>query len=114
MKVNFCHCYHKLNQDRFTTVRGKSLFKDFEAGQVVLCHAPGEKDFECRVLEVELKTIKGLGLPFMKADAEYPGLEIENTFQFVSLLNSFRKWPSTKLCADDTVTVLTLERITKI
>jgi len=114
VKVNFCHHYHKLAHNRFTTVRGKSWFKKCKAGEIVSCHAPGEKDFECRVLAVELKVTKELGVPFLKADAEYPGFEIENTLQFVSLLNSFRKWPSTKLCADDTVTVLTLERITEL
>jgi len=112
MKVNFCHRYHKLNHDRFTTVRGKSWFKGLKVGQIVSCHAPGEKDFECRVLAAELRVIKELGLPFLKADAEYQGFEIENSLQFISLLNSFRKWPSQKLCAEDEVTVLTLERTT--
>ena len=100
MKANFCHRYNKLNQDRFTTIRGKSWFKKCKAGQIVTCHAPGEKDFECRVLAVELKVLKELGLPFLKADAEYPGFKIENILQFVSLLNSFRAPSWQKVCAE--------------
>ena len=111
MRINFCHHYHKLEHDRFTTVRGKSWLKKFKVGQIVPCHAPGEKDFECCVLAVELRTIKDLGLPFLKADAEYPGFEIENTLAFVSLLNSFRAPAWQKVSADDEVAVLTLERI---
>ena len=111
MKINFCHRYHKLSGQTFTTIRGKSWFNKIKVGETVTCHAPGEKDFPCLVGRKELVTISQMPIEFLKSDAEYPGFTFDNHLAFVALLNSFRRRTKIKLCADDEVTVLTLQRL---
>ena len=110
MNINFSHNYHKLQQKRFTTIRGKSLFKQLKTSQVIDVETPKEQ-FRATVVGLERRKIYEMDLAFLKADAEYPTFTINTVQDFVDLLNSFRAPMWTKVELDSEMTIVTLERI---
>lgn len=109
--IKFKHNYFKLGDHKFTTIRGKSWYKKIDVGDTVELHTPtGIR--EAKVVKVELKRIDKMLLSQLKKDGEYPGFKIENSLQFVSLLNSFRRpmWTSKPVAPDDEMTVITLQQ----
>src|ERR1017187_8813776 len=96
--IPFCHCYYKLGQDVFTTIRGKTWAKKFKGGEITDCDTPDGR-FKVSVVSVELARVADMTLNFLKADAEYPKFIIKDKLDFVKLLNGFRAptWQQVKL-----------------
>jgi len=88
-KFNFQHDYYKLEEDRFTTLRGKIKFKDYKVGEGVVIQK--NKKFFCyaKLEKKILVPICELSLEFLKKDAEAPGIVINSHQDFVNLINSF-------------------------
>jgi hypothetical protein len=112
--LTFRHRYYKLDLARagkpFTTVRGMAQMKRLTVGQHLPVETP-DGDFAAVITDLKLTTINDLGLPFLKADAEFPGNTISSPDQFVRLLNSFRAPSWTQATLDSQVTVLTLRKV---
>ena len=108
--IKFRHLYYKLAYDEFTTIRGKAKFKRLKIGTKIWVETPAER-FEAMITGLELKRVADMGLDFLKADAEYPGLVIECPLDFVTLLNSFRAPAWTQVALDSELTIITLKRI---
>lgn len=110
--IRFAHYYYKLANDEFTTVRGESWSRRVRSHQHFQIEVAGKLFAYCVLQEVEVVPIAELSLQFLKEDAEYPGLEISSSQDFVDLLNSFRRGNSL-LTETALVTVLYLRKVSE-
>ena len=109
-QINFAHAYHKLQQQRFTTIRRASNLKKYRLGEIVeIADHTGFVLFTAKIVKLVVCEIAELSLDTIKKDAEYPGFEIKNHVDFLALMNSFRLFRS-PLSLNDKVLGITLEK----
>ena len=108
-QINFAHAYHKLQQQRFTTIRRASNLQKYIHGEVVEITLNRTLLFTAKITNLEVCKVSQMPLDVLKKDAEYPGFEIKNHVDFLALMNSFRFFRS-PLSLNDKVLVITLEK----
>ena len=108
--IKFRHQYYKLALPQFTTIRGKAQFKRLKIGDVQTVETP-DGTFKAKIVAMELKRVVQMDIPFLKADAEYPGFVINSRQDFVALLNSFRAPSWTQVSLDSELTVIHLKKL---
>lgn len=87
--INFQHKYWKLDNESFSTIRGKSYYEKYEPGEIVCISLNREKLGIAQIDLVKIERICDLSLDFLKQDGEYEGFTINSHQEFVDLLNSF-------------------------
>lgn len=111
VSINFAERYYKLDKPYFTTIRGKThpKRKKIETGDCVeitlkrchLCYA--------KVKKIRYNRIGEIPLEILKLDAQYPGLVIEEYFDFIRLLKKY--WPYQEVNAETKVSIYELEMV---
>lgn len=89
---NFSHPYYKLQQEKFTTIRGRDAFEDYKTGQIVEILLQRYPIKYAKIWMKEKKKIKDIPTHVLKADCEYEGFVLEKREDFITLLNSFREY----------------------
>lgn len=117
---SFCHDYYKMQNRCFTTIWGGSAATQYKVGQEVdivaaaalPSNGAGSVLFRARIADIETVALSSLSLEFLQEDANFPGFSVRSTWDFIGLLNSFRKYDKSKIkSADCKVTVFYLERV---
>lgn len=117
---SFCHNYYKLQRKCFTTIRGGSAVTQYKTGQEVdiitaaalPSNGSGSVLCRARIVMIEKVKLSSLSLEFLKSDGEFLGFTIYSVWDFIGLLNSFRKYDKSKIQnAEAMVTVFYLEKI---
>lgn len=117
---SFSHNYFKLLRRCFTTVRGASTALQYQEGQevnLIQCtsmpsNGTGIVLGKAKIVMIEIIAIKDISLDVLIDDAAFPGFTIRTAWDYVGLLNSFRKYDKSKIKSLDTkVAVFYLEKI---
>ncbi|XRP97804.1 hypothetical protein ACO3UB_08395 (plasmid) [Methanocaldococcus sp. 16A] len=105
--IRFRHDYYKLQEETFTTIRGKRFLRwiDVDVGDVIRIKSPSY-DFFARIIDVQYKRICDIPIELLKKDAEFEGFEIKTHEDFVRLINSFTRWKNTKLTTEKAIIYL--------
>jgi len=96
--IRFAHNYYKLENDKFTTIRGVKYLeqKGKKVGDTFKIITP-KGEFDCILEKIEYRKICNLPLNMLKNDGEYDGFEIKSHQEFVNLLNSFTPYKNNRL-----------------
>lgn len=117
---SFSHDYFKLERKCFTTIRGHSTALQYKEGQIVdliksaelPSNGTGVSLGKAKIVMIEVIEISKINLDVLIDDAAFPGFTIRTAWDYVGLLNSFRKYDKSKIKSLDTkVAVFYLEKI---
>lgn len=109
-QIEFAHNYNKLKENEFTTIRGKTNFKKYKAGETVEILLKGKKIFNAEIDHVKKTELADVPFNLLKKDGEFPGFTINERIDFIGLINSLRRFNKLKN-ENEMVTVLFLKRI---
>lgn len=110
-KLNFKYFYTKLENDEFTTVRGKYFFKKLKPGQLINVTLRRNHFCFARVIKLELKKIKDMSLEFLQNDADTKTSKIKDHAHFIRLINSFVIWENSHATMESEKTIIYFEKI---
>lgn len=96
--LSFCHDYHKLANDAFTTIRGASAAKQYKEGQVVdiirteaaNSQGRGRVLFRAQIVGIEVKPLADIPIDVLQRDAAYGRYCPKSHADFMGLINSLR------------------------
>jgi hypothetical protein len=117
---SFSHNYYKLLHRCFTTIRGASTASQYREGQevnIIQCtsipsNGTGIVLGKARIVMIETIAIEKISIDVLKDDAEFPGFTVRTAWDFVGLINSFRKYEKSKIKSLETkVAIFYLEKI---
>jgi len=102
---SFCHDYHKLREEAFTTIRGATAAKQYKVGQVVDCiavdgpasHGKGRLICKAEIVGLETKPLSDIAMDVLQRDASYGRYCPKSHWDFVGLINSLRPYDRSKI-----------------
>lgn len=111
MNIKFQYHYFKMDNEEFTTIRGKSWFLKMKMNSV--CSVAIKNNYFCmaEIIRLELKKIIDLKLDFLKKDVEYQGFSIFDHFDFIDKINSFRAPYYEQATTESKVTIIYLKKV---
>ena len=89
--INFSHFYHKLEDPKFPTVRGKNFCKNKKIVLLDKVNITVNRFYFCstEIYDIEIQRIEDLPTAFLIYDGSSYEIEIESREQYIQLLNSF-------------------------
>jgi hypothetical protein len=107
--IKFSESYHKLDQNIFPTVRGKTWMNHLRVGQRFKILKFDREFCHAEVIDYGSTIVGTLPLSFMKQDGEYPGFKIKSKQDYFDLLNRYRRFYPVD--DESIVTVIQLKKI---
>jgi len=109
-KITFARDYHKLNDEKFTTIRGKSHFQKFMIGEEIEIYLNNELLCLAEVTGLELCRLSDIPIETLKKDGEFSGFVIRSSKDFIGLINSMRLYHKIKDDSEE-MTVIYLRKL---
>lgn len=104
----FSYYYDKLNDDLYSTIRGKNAFTKYHTGFTYLIFVKKKEIHQAIIEEIHRVRIKDIPMEILRADIA--PIKMRTRADFIKLLNSFRRFHKIKK-SDEYVTLFWLRKI---
>ena len=108
--INFSKKYDKFHNDIFTTIRGKTAFKQYEKNDIIQVLIKYKYSFHAKILNKKVKWISEIPLDVLQKDIAPQTCNSHE--EFAEMMDSFWKWVD--VTVETPVTLFTLERTKEI
>ena len=106
--INFSHKYNKLDDDVFTTIRGRTKINQLKVDEVYDICIRKERIFTAKIVKLSLRKIKDMPIKLLKKDIA--PMQMKTHQDFIDLLNTFRRFNKIE-SENELLTIITMKKV---